>query len=379
MTMQVSFGLDMLFRLITAAFASGVIYFSTVFALGRKPKLKYKDVVVYLGIMLFIMVSIFSEAFTYRFSYANNYVLGLLVAIGFLVLFRLKLSYDKWWKIVGAILLGFAFGISTELAPVAFLILVGLWVIAKIKKREICLADFWGKYRLQTFAVLGLMAGLAFFYFGKGLSVRTGGGYADVYDYVSPMGLLNDTLETGYKLVHHVWYNFRYVFFAVPLMCVYIFVEATLLKKNRKPYLFWQGVLLAFCALFIGATSLIAVHDDLYPRFMVPLFMAIVLSTALFVNHVVEYAKVSEKSLKITAIVTTVLGIVLVIDMTFAFALYNRQMAPKLDAINFNPGGELTITAPVKGTTMIPSPIFSLKQLPPFDWGPSADYAKFGL
>ena len=379
MTAQVSFGLDMIFRLITAAMASGVVYFSTVFVLGRKPRLQYKDVTIYLGIMLFIMISIFSEAFTYRFSYANNYVLGLLIAVGFLVLFRLCLSGNKWWKIFGAIVLGFAFGISTELAPVAFLILIGLWVVAKLIRREIKWIDFWKKYRLQTFAVLGLIAGLAFFYLGGGMGARTSGGYAEVYDYVSPMDLLHNTLEAAYKLVHHIWYNVRYVFFAVPLMLLYIFVEATLFKKDGKRFLFWQVMLLGFCILFVGATSLIAVHDDLYPRFMVPMFIAIVLATGLFIWHILEYAKVSEKILRRSAVVAVVLGVVLVVDMTFAFALYNRTVAPMLEAIQYNPGGELVIE-PIEGSyTMIPSPIFSLKQLPPFDWGPSADYAKFGL
>ena len=135
---------------------------------------------------------------------------------------------------------------------------------------------------------------------------------------------------------------------------------------------------MAFCVLFVGATSLIAVHDDLYPRFMVPMYVAIVIATLLFVKHIIEYAKISEKILKRFAIVTVVCGGVLIIDATFAFTLYNRTMAPKLEAIHYNPGGDLVIDR-VEKTTMIPSPIFNLKQLPPFDWGPAADYAKFGL
>ena len=380
MTAQASLGLDMVFRLVTAAIATGVVYFSTVFILGRKPKLRYLDVSVALGVLLFIMISTFSEAFTYRFSYANNSILGLFVAVAFLVLFRLKLAGDKWWKLLGVLVLGFAFGISTELAPVAFILLIGLWVLVKLLKKELRLSDLFGKYRLQTFATIGLIAGLVFFYvFGGGLGARTGGGYADVYDYVSPMGILHDPVTTVYKLVHHLWYNIRYIFFAIPLMLLFIFVEWTMFKKERLEYFNWQRRLLLFCMLFVGATALIEVHDDLYPRFMVPMFVAIVLSTLMFVRHIIEYAKVPEKTLRRTAIATTALGVVLVADMTFAFALYNRQMAEKLPAVHYNPGGELVID-PIEGSyTMIPSPVFSLKQLPPFDWGPAADYTKFGL
>ena len=378
MTPQASFGLDLFFRLITAGIASGVVYFSAVFVLGRKLRLQYKDVLVYLGAMLFLMISIFSEAFTYRFSYANNYVLGLFVAVCFLVLFRLCFAGDRWWKILGAIVLGFAFGISTELAPVAFLILVGLWIVVMLVQKKVRWSDFWGKYRLQSFAVFGLVAGLAFFYLGGGMSARTGGGYADVYNYISPMELFRHPIETCYGLVHHVWYNLRYVFFAIPLMCIYLFVEATLFKKE-KIYLFWQGMLFAFCVLFIGATSLIEVHDDLYPRFMIPVFVAIVMATMLFVVHIIDYAKIRERTLRKSTIALVIIGWVMVADMAFAFTLYNRKVSSMLEAIHYNPGGELVID-PIEGSyKMIPSPIFNLKQLPPFDWGPSADYTKFGL
>ena len=150
-------------------------------------------------------------------------------------------------------------------------------------------------------------------------------------------------------------------------------------RKERAEYFDWQRRLLLFCMMFVGATSLIEVHDDLYPRFMVPMFLAIVISTMLFIRHIIEYARVPEKTMRRTAITTVILGEVLVVDMAFAFALYNHQMAEKLPAIHYNPGGELVIDGDLGHYRMIPSPIFNLTQLPPFDWGPAADYMKFGL
>ena len=145
MTPQVSLGMDVVFRLITAMIASGTIYLSAVFIMGRKLKLEYKDVAICLSVLLFLMISIFSEAYTYRFSYANNYVLGLLVTVACLLPFRLKMDNNKWWNVVGCLIVGFLFGISTELAPVAFLILVMGWVIVKFFKKEIIWKDLWGK------------------------------------------------------------------------------------------------------------------------------------------------------------------------------------------------------------------------------------------
>ena len=377
MTPQVSLGMDVVFRLITAMIASGTIYLSAVFIMGRKLKLEYKDVAICLSVLLFLMISIFSEAYTYRFSYANNYVLGLLVTVACLLPFRLKMDNNKWWNVVGCLIVGFLFGISTELAPVAFLILVMGWVIVKFFKKEIIWKDLWGKYRLQTVAVIGLIVGLVFFYVGGGIVERTGGNYGEIYDYVSPMGLLRQPMTTITRLIQHIWYNIRYLFFAVPLMGSYILVEAKLFKKGKK-YLFWQVMLVAFCVLFVGATSLIAVHDDLYPRFMLPVFIAIVLATLLFVEHIIEYIKASEKVLKRYAVTTVILGGIMIVDMVPAFVSYNLLVAPKLEVIHYNPGGDL-IVDPIEDTRMSPSLVFNLKQLPPFGWG-AADYVtKFRL
>ena len=48
MTNTVSFGPDLLFRLVTALIAWLSIYFTTVFTIGHKISMKYKDVLVYL-------------------------------------------------------------------------------------------------------------------------------------------------------------------------------------------------------------------------------------------------------------------------------------------------------------------------------------------
>jgi hypothetical protein len=89
-------------------------------------------------------------------------------------------------------------GISTEIVPIAFLVIIGIWALVQIIRKKITIADLWGKYRLQTVLVLGLIAGLIFFALSGGLARRTGSGYAEVYDYVSPFGILKTPLATGY-------------------------------------------------------------------------------------------------------------------------------------------------------------------------------------
>lgn len=379
MTPQLSFGLDMIFRLITAMFASGVIYVSTAFVLGRRPRLQYKDVIIYLGIMLFIMISMFSETFTYRFSYANNYALGLLITVGCLLPFRINIVCDKWWKVVLALIGGFLFGTSTEIAPIAFLLIVVIVTIILLARKYITWKDLWRKYRLCTIMTIGVIVGLIFFNSNGGVGFRTTGGYAEVYDYVSPFGVLSDPIGVGRKMWEHLWYNIRYIFFAIPLMGVYLLVEWNVLKKEKK-YFWWQFLLTIYCIIFIGATTVIAVHDDLYPRFMSPMFMAIVLASGLFVWRLMEYCKLPEKRLRKTAIITVICGTVMVIDMMWAFGRYNIRTAPQLDSVIYNPGQELEMGEIDGSYNMTPSIIFRFKQLPPFAWSDGTyEDAKFGV
>lgn len=379
MTPQLSFGLDMVFRLITAIAATGLIYLTTAFVVKRRPKLEYKDVLVYLGIMAFFMISIFGETFTYRFSIANNYIWGMLSAIAFLMIFRIPVQCNKWWKFVLTFLLGFAFGISTEIAPVLILGVIVVYILAKICREKSKTKEVLVRYRSQIIALVGLLVGIGFFYLGSGLSARTSGWYAETYDYVSLMGIFANPISTIRGLVGHVWYNLRYVFFAIPLMLSYIFIEATLLRKDKQSELFWQIILFVFCILFIGATSLIAVHDDLYVRFMVPVFFALVIATMMFVVHVLDFAKIAQKKLSVSAIIMIGLNTVLIADMVFAFTIYNRLLAEKLETAYYDPDRLLLICEDEEEVPMSSSPIFNLEQGSPFGWGDPKNYTKFGL
>ena len=385
MTPQLSFGLDMVFRIITAVASSGLIYLATMFALGRKLKLQYKDVAIYLGIMFFLMISPFSEVFMYRFNYVSNYIFALLVTVGVLLLFRLNIKTTKWLQILGSGLLGFLFGFSTEITPIAVLILLAIYVIYKLYKKELNFRNLWNKYRLQVFTVLGVLFGLIFFYSGAGVKAKIGMGanYANIYEYVALTQLFDNFWNTLYILLQHTWYNFRYIFFAVPLMLMYVLIEGTIFKKDQEgKYLFWQIILLGFSVLFIGTTSLIRVHDDLYARFMIPVFMAVILATALFISHVLNFEKILDSKLRITAIILIILNVIMIVDMSYAFVKYNRQVEGAINSIKFNQD-ELIVELDNDEKSkydMQESPIFRFKQLSPFDWEPTQgfNYMKFG-
>lgn len=378
MTPQASFGLDMLFRVMTAMFASGIVYLSAVFVCGRRLKLCYKDLIIYLGIFLFYMFSVFSAAFTYRFSDANNYTLALLASVGFLLVFRLRFHEDKWWNIVGVLLLGFCFGISTEIAPIAFLLILVIWLIVEKVHKKNSIKMLCKNNKMQFLAVVGLIIGLVFFYSGAGMGARTGGAYSEMYDYVGLSDLIKNPIYNGVKLVEHAWFNMRYLFFAVPMFGVILLVEGVFYKSKKLFY--WQVMLLTFCVLFIGASSLILVRDELYARFMVPVFGAVVLSLFLFVGHILEKRTIRTQVIFVSAIVCLALGVLANIDMTVGFVRYNRIMSTQVDAFYYDKEFNLVRTGvETYHENMTPSLVLRLMQLTPFNWGRNSQYLKFGL
>lgn len=387
MTLSMSFGLDLLFRLLTATMASGLIYFSTFLVLKRKPKLKYKDLLIFLGLFLLLMISEASEVFTYRFSYVHNYILAALLTVVFLLPFRLQIENKKFLPLCGMVILGFLFGISTEIAPLAFLIILAFIVVVKFIKKQLHWSDFWQKYRLYLFGVIGVLLGIAFFYLiGAGISFRTNGGYAEVYDYVSIFNIFKSgKIVTLYKLWQHAWFNMRYLAFPVLMMGLFILIETLIKKffaKDKKTNIYLYCVVLAFCALYMAASMQIKVLDDMYPRYMFLVYLSIFISVMSFVRYLLDIFNIEEKILKRSAIIACIVAAVAFIDMTFAFVFYRVQVNPYLDKIARDEiTGSVITTGEIqtKKVNMAPSPIFKIMQLTPFDWGDlGAGAMKFG-
>ncbi len=382
MTFQTSFGLDLVFRLIFAGLSYLVIWLATFVVIGRRPRLEIKDALIFVGIFAAMLLSVCSEAFLHRFSYVSNYVLAVVVLLLFVLPFRLGTKNAKWWVVTLCAVNGFCFGISSEVTPLAALMVLAGFVVVWLIQKKLGWKDFWTTYRAQTGAVLGVLAGLVFFYLGAGLGERTGGAYSEIYDFLSPMLLFSDPLHFVFGMIDHVWYNLRYVSYAVPLFGIIILVEATVLKKKKEvnKYLWMQVALLAFAAIYFVAASLLNVHDDMYGRFMVPMVLAITMSVVLFVWHLFERGEVKQWLIVLALGLGVVLSVAMVVDMSYAMVKYNRAMAGYGHHIQRAEDGSTVVTLPA-GTWdhyMEHSMVFHFKQLTPFDWGIVTDDLRYG-
>jgi len=385
MDAQVSSVADVIFRVLIALAAVAFVYLATYLILARRPKLKYKDALIFLLVFMFLIIGPFRDVFMDHFATVNNYLFAILAFVALLLLFRLKSNFKHPLALLGVLLLGFVVGISTEITPLAIIfIVVGLTAYLVFKKR-LKIKDIIFKYRTQIIAVVGIVCGLIFFYVGAGISTRVDGAYREVYDYVSIFSIIRDPLLI-LRLIEHIDYNLRYLTYVIPGILIFIMTEYYFLKSRiavKKTYLNIQVYCLAFVILYVLATSQIKLLDDLYFRFMLPVFVVMTISTLMFVNHLLELIKPTQKILCAVTVAAAVIVTIATIDLNFAMIRFHRKVAPDVSKVELVPGViDITTTSahgPVKEvgkvifdspTTihMSPSPIFQFKQSSPFVW-----------
>lgn len=376
MDVQTTLGFGLILRLIDALICVALIYLLTVFVLKRRPRLVYKDALIYVGFFVLLMFFETSEVFMYRFSYVHNYILALLATVGFLLPYRLELHTTKPLALIGMILLGFLFGISNEVTPIAVtVILIAIGIIRKITT-GVTIKQFLKKYRLQIAGLVGIFLGLLFFYLGAGIGGRTNGGYGAVYEYVHLTELFSHPRYVIATLIDHFWYNLRYLAFALALLLIIIFSAFIRYKQSKPNQLPLHLYALTFCILFLGASSLIKLHDDIYTRFLAPVYVAIFISILTYLNEQLSHADVDLRIFtKISCAVCLGISILMTADMTYAMLRYHIQISPICDKVIQE---DQAVTAEeYTDLYMQSSPIFHFRQLTPANWGDDNIYMKY--
>lgn len=379
MTPQLSFGLDLVFRIAIAAMASGLVYLLTVFALGRRPRLAFRDTFIFLGLFICLILLGSGEIFTFNFSYAHNYVIAALLLVAFILPYRLQLSSRHPAALIGMLVLGILVGLSSEIIPVALLMIFAGFMIWQFVTHRCLITtpyELWRHYSLQIIGVVGIVCGIIIYYLGASLESRVGGGYGALYDYISPFGVFTEPVSTIRGLLGHLFYNIRHLHFAIILMAFIILLEYANYRKRQKQNLALQVGCFAFCALYVSATSLLAVHDDLYVRLMAPVFITVYASVWLYASRMLLSRSIfTERALRNFQLIAAAIGMLMVVDLSYAMIRYNIKARPYLQDISVD-AEFLPIfdAALVKGEQdMPPSPIFQFQQSSPFHWLNSSD------
>lgn len=369
MTPQLSLGLDLVFRLCTAAIASGLVFLLATFALGRRPRLTLSDALVNLGFFICLLLFGSGEIFTFNFSYAHNYVISALLLVAFALPYRLRSANHHPVALVGMLTIGTLLGMSSEIIPIVLLLILAGFAIYKLALNH-SLQIFWRTYRLQIVGVLGLVCGLVLYYAGASLTARINGGYGDLYDYVSPFGVFTEPVYTIGKMVRHLFYNIRYFHFAIILMLLILLLEYVNYRRQQPHHLSIQIACLAFCTLYVGATSLLAVHEDLYYRFMAPVYITVYGSVWLYASSYLTPKMLTQHMLCGIYLVLVAVGVVMIGDLGYAMTRYNLVAKPYLQEIVVDEESfPMFDSALTSGEHDMPaSPIFQIRQSSPFHW-----------
>lgn len=376
MDAQTQFGVGMVFRLLLGLIAWGLIYGLTFFILKRRPKLNYTDALLHSGLFIVIMISPMSDFFLFKFSYAHNYVLSATVAIFFLTIHRVQSQRRKKILIPIGFMLGFLFAISNELSPIAYLLIVIPYISFKITKRRLSAKTLTRHYPVQLFAFLGVICGMFFFHLSASVHNRANGAYGQIYDYISIMDVFRAPIYTLASLYKHLWYNMRYLWWLIPLIMTTIGVTYILSKKRltkktwSKDALFWQIILLAFSALYMGGGSIIAAHDDIYIRFFSIMLIALLLIWVILIEQLLPFFAKNGRLLVASVVFLNFILTLMILDMSLYFSKYRGEVRADVEKIQLIDHDAPRMPEGIDPSllTMKPSFFFRWQQANPFNW-----------
>ena len=230
---QFRFGPDVIFRLLDVIMAGGIFYMMSLMVLGKKPSLNLKDALIFNMIFAMIMITQHGRVFYAGFSAIHNYMVAIFIMLLFLLPYLLEMlgknmqKMKKVWMMIGLSLVGILFGMSSAIAPIAFLIIFvvyGAFLWFK-KKQKIAV---WG-----IMGVVGVIVGVfCSNFWGPSVGFYTSNDiYVSTYDYVSVADLLNDPVRGVGVVIKHEVVNFGRVLLPLILFAV---VGLILSKKSRE-------------------------------------------------------------------------------------------------------------------------------------------------
>ena len=326
------FSVGVLFRVFDALLCTALVYIVSMAIIGRRLSLNTKDSLVVMSSFLALILSRYNEVFMMRFSYMHNY-LPILLAMAIAIYILFYVNKRTILVILGSFIVGFILGMSSEIVPIAFLIIIIAYGLYKLYKKD-KIKKIITNNATKTVLFIGIVVGMLTMMSNGAIFNRGSQAYAEVYDYVSVSGLIGETKYTLVKLVNHFMFNGRYVLVAIFAMLAFLLGELFLLKikvsKDKKQTKI-QLFLLCFVMLYMTAASQLSVLDDLYARFISPVFLAIVISFGLFLYHITQLLQPRDIYLKVALVIVVAISLVATVDiykgMMYTKELYGSEIA----------------------------------------------------
>ena len=336
------FGVDTIFRLLDVVMAFAIFFLITTIALGRRPRWKVQDALLFGISFLVVFLSDYSRSLVSSFSHIHNYLPTTLLPLLFLLPFIWSLHgrevlAGRGGKLI-ALVLGLLFALSSNVTPAAFLItaiFVGGYTILFAKRKiKINLRQVINSW--QTFAIIGLLVSVFIMYLvGPGVSSYTQGYNGS---YVAIGDLLRSPGENGVAIIGNIVHNLQSVAPIIIILGLVVLMEYVIHKKklmraqeHRIAGLKFSVLCLVFFVVHVLAVSQIDVSTT--TRILLPAYVCAVISVLFTTNRLLYLADVKQKVLLLIATPVIMLTTVLAADMGVVMVQHQKQATAVFERI----------------------------------------------
>ena len=338
-----SFGPDTVFRALDVLMAFGIVYIISFIGIGRRLKLCIGDALVFNTIFCAIFLNENCEALYVAFSNIHNYLIIGLFSMLFFVPFARKaqgVSMSDGWRIkLCMMLLGFLFGLSSNVTPIVFLISFGIcliiWFANMIySKRKIDLIKLFTSW--EFFAVLGVVFACVLMYVaGSGYSVYISDEYMNATDYVSFGDIFSNPTKYIPKTLNHIYENIREMFPCIILMVIALLSEMVIHQKNKQNNDSCSGVYLAaggtvFVVMHVFAMSQVNILSLI--RLAMPAYFVSVSIVCFSVLRLIKQLELKKIFVYIYSIVLISVSGAMIVDVSIQRYEYSRRIEQVIDA-----------------------------------------------
>lgn len=245
-----SFGIDTIIRILDLLMVFSVFYLSTYIILNRRPRLQLFDALTFNLIFLLVILTSNGPALYGGFSKIHNY---LPIALSFLIFiifylreFRKQKNPSSLLFKFAMLILGFIFGLTSNVTPIAFLItftILSILHLYKLRKKHQPLSPTIKNFlhSWQLFSIIGVVTALIIMYTCSDLDdYTTSSIYVSVHDYLPFSEIFQNPLNSIIRIIKHIAYNF-FRFLAplavaslLPIIYLYQKSKSTLNVKTHK-------------------------------------------------------------------------------------------------------------------------------------------------
>lgn len=231
------------------------------------------------------------------FSAIHNYLLIVLISLVYAMPFLRKVrgaeSERRWWFDLVMLIAGVVFGLSSNLAPIAFLLTFATILVVKMVQTRELKKVLKNVKMWEWLGIVGIVIGMGVAYIGgPGVSGYFASGYGTEYDYVGVGEMIREPARSVKRMARHVVNNSARVLGPAVVMLAIVAIARVVRWKVRgaKKKLEWglkgkMGEVVEILTVFVMWHVLIATQLNAPLRILLTAYVAGIMAVLVLVNE----------------------------------------------------------------------------------------------